>query len=148
MEQALVAGSLVGDGFLHQHVQVGPSGLPCRHGGHVIVVTASLKGPVQKLVDRQIAGVPAQALQKRFQACQLLPNGLHGLLRRVHAFPAIFLPVHKGTVHTPVLALFGRALVGRHHPGHLLVRHGNHGRFHHRGQRNVLHRIVHHGQKA
>ena len=57
-------------------------------------------------------------------------------------------PQLPGRVHPPVLALFRPPLVGGHHPGHLLVRHAHNGRAQHCRQRDILHGVVHHGEKA
>ena len=107
MEQPLVAGLLIFRRFLHQHIQVRPPGLSCRHRRDIIIIAGFLIQPVNQLMDRQIGSKPTKLLQLFKKAIQ--------------TFPA-----HSSCVYATVLPFICAASVICHHLCQFPVTHANH----------------------
>ena len=66
----------------------------------------------------------------------------------IHLPASAFFPQLPGCIYTSVLVLFCIALISCHHPCHFIIIHSNHRGTQNCCHRNVLHRIIDHGQQT
>ena len=96
--------------LLNQHIQIGPPGLPCRHGRDIIVVTGFLVKPIDQFMNGKIGSQQPEPVQ---------------LLKKVvQMFPA-----HSSRINSPVLPFVSAVPVICHHFSQLPVTHAHHRRF-------------------
>ena len=149
LKQSFIAGLLIGRRLLHQHVQVSPPGLPCRHSRHIIIISRSVIHQIKQLMNRKIRSFIPENLKLKLKLFQLQSKILDLTeLPPILIWRKLLAPILKSSIQSPILSPIRRLFIKCRHPGQLLLCESHYRAFKNRSQGDVLHRIVNNRQHS